>query len=74
MFHRMSVKKFAVAGALVLSVGLLAATARAAVKPGDVITPDNAAQVKDLVSPGVYYMVQHGMHMEIVPTRRLCDP
>ena len=74
MFHRMSVKKFAVAGALVLSVGLLAATARAAVKPGDVITPDNATQVKDLVSPGVYYMVQHGMHMEIVPTGRIDWP
>ena len=48
-------------GALVMSIGLFAATARAGVKPGDVITPQNASQVKDLVSPGVYYMVTHGM-------------
>jgi len=46
--------KVAGVGALVMSIGLFAATARAGVKPGDVITPQNAAQVKDLVSPGVY--------------------
>jgi hypothetical protein len=50
---------------------LIVASANATVKPGDVITPENAAQVKDLVSPGVFYAVTHGMHMEIVPSDRI---
>src|ERR1700758_297235 len=66
--------KVAGVGALVMSLGLIAATARAGVKPGDVITPQNAAQVKDLVSPGVYYMVTHGMQMNIVPSERIDWP
>jgi len=76
MFSRCTriVWKVAGVGALVMSIGLFAATARAGVKPGDVITPQNAAQVKDLVSPGVYYMVTHGMQMDIVPTERIDWP
>ena len=50
---------------------LIVASANATVKPGDVITPENAAQVKDLVSPGVYYAVTHGMHMDIVAPERI---
>ena len=50
------------------------ASARAAVKPGDLITPNNASQVQDLVSPGNYIMVQHGMEMNIVPTSKLDWP
>ncbi len=46
----------------------IAAVARAAVKPGDLITPANASKVKDLVSPGVYYKVENGMTMKIVPS------
>jgi Protein of unknown function (DUF1329) len=38
------------------------------VRPGDVITAQNAYKVKNLVSPGVYYKVTHGMSMDIVPT------
>ena len=38
--------------ALALVPALFANSARAQVKPGDVITKDNAAQVQDLVSPG----------------------
>ncbi len=38
------------------------------VRPGDVITVQNAYKVKDLVSPGVYYKVTRGMTMDIVPT------
>src|SRR5271155_3205181 len=53
---------------------LAASMANAQVKPGDVITPENAAKVKSLVSPGVYYMVQHGMQMNIVPTERVDWP
>src|SRR6266851_6285084 len=65
-------------------VGLIAAIAwlalllpmpiAAQVKPGDFITPDNATKVKDLVAPGVYYKVQNGMSMKIVPTQRVDWP
>ena len=58
----------------ILAALLAIATANAQVKPGDVITPENAAKVKSLVSPGVYYMVQHGMQMNIVPTERVDWP
>src|SRR5271167_203758 len=58
-------------GMSVLAALLVVATASAQVKPGDVITPENAAKVKSLVSPGVYYMVQHGMQMNIVPSGRI---
>ena len=53
---------------------MLAIPADAQVKPGDFITPQNAAKVKDLVSPGVYYKVAHGMSMKIVPTERVDWP
>jgi hypothetical protein len=41
------------------------------VKPGELITPDNASAVADLVSPGNYELVKQGMRMNIVPTERL---
>src|SRR6202521_4165490 len=74
MFQRSTAKQSAVLGALVLSVAMFAATSWAGVKPGDLITPQNATQVKDLVSPGVYYMVEHGMHMNGVPAERIDWP
>jgi len=46
-------------------------TLGAAVKPGDEITPENAALVQDLVSPGNFVLVKQGMRMKIVPTERL---
>ncbi len=54
--------------------GLFSPTAMAQVKPGDFITPENAAKVKEFLSPGVYYKVQHGMTMKIVPTERVDWP
>ncbi|MGB6088973.1 MAG: hypothetical protein WA721_14225, partial [Candidatus Binataceae bacterium] len=45
--------------------------ALAQVKPGDVITKDNAVQVQNLVSPGNYTLVQRGMVMDIVPSEKL---
>ncbi|HUY27682.1 MAG TPA: DUF1329 domain-containing protein [Candidatus Binataceae bacterium] len=57
----------------VLALGF-SAPASAQVKPGDFITPDNAAKIKDLVAPGVYYKVAHGMTMNIVPTQRVDWP
>jgi hypothetical protein len=56
------------------SIALGGASANAAVKPGDLITPNNASQVQDLVSPGNYILVQHGMEMNIVPTSKLDWP
>ncbi len=61
-------------GTLAIGLCLIAASANAAVRVGEVITPANAAQVKDLVSPGVYYAVTHGMRMEIVPSERVDWP
>lgn len=62
----------------VIAAGLLLAAAampaRAEVKPGDFITPDNAAKVKDIVSPGVYERVIHGMTMKIVSSERIDWP
>ena len=63
--------------AIALAVAALALggePALAQVKPGDVITPQNAFKVKDLLSPGVYWRVQHGMWMKIVPTERVDWP
>src|SRR5271168_577510 len=60
-----------VAGTLFVAGLLWLGTACAEVKPGDVITKDNAAKVADLVSPGNYVLVQQGMQMRIVPTDRL---
>ena len=68
-------RKTVVAGGIGLLVLVaLSLPAGAGVKPGDFITPDNASQVKDLVSPGVYYKVQQGMTMKIVPTTRIDWP
>src|SRR6202522_2209736 len=76
MFSRCSRTAWKVAGVgvLMLSIRLFAVPARGGVKPGDVITPQNSAQVKDLGSPGVYYMVTHGMQMDIVPSERIDWP
>jgi hypothetical protein len=60
--------------ALLLVVGISSAPASAQVKPGDFITPDNAAKVKDLVSPGQYLRVLHGMTIQVTPTERIDWP
>src|SRR5208282_824628 len=57
-----------------LQTVVYAAPACAQVKPGDVITISNAAKVRDLVSPGVYYKVVHGIGLKIVPTSQLDWP
>src|SRR5208282_931923 len=58
-----------------LAALILGASAQAAgVKPGDVISAQNADKVQDLVSPGVYYLVKHDMRMHIVPSERVDWP
>ena len=64
------------AAALVLLVASLmpSLAGAATVKPGDVISKENASLVQDLLSPGNYIMVQHGMRLNIVPTSKLDWP
>jgi uncharacterized protein DUF1329 len=57
-----------------LAVMGLSTPSHAQVKPGDFITPENAEKVRDVVGPGVFYKVQHGMTMKIVPTERVDWP
>jgi hypothetical protein len=50
---------------------VVAAPVRAQVQPGDTITKANADKVKDLVSPGVFWCVQHGWPMKIIPAKAI---
>ena len=59
---------------LALAFLAICAPGFAAVKPGDFITPDKAAQVKGLVSPGVFYKVERGMTMKIIAPQRVDWP
>jgi hypothetical protein len=59
--------------ALLMLVGG-APRATAAVKPGDLITKDNATQVQDLVSPGNFTLVQRGMQIHVIATDKLDWP
>ncbi|MFZ0660123.1 MAG: hypothetical protein WAM05_15465, partial [Candidatus Binataceae bacterium] len=63
-----------VAALSLFAFGAMGITAHAQVKPGDFITPENSYKVKDLVSPGVLYKVEHGMTMKIAPTERVDWP
>jgi len=60
------------AASIVPRMGLNAASAQ--VKPGDVITPDNAARVKDLLPPGSYWRAVNGMVMKITSSDRIDWP
>ncbi len=59
-----------------MAVACLAApvVARADVKPGDKIDASNVAQIKDLVSPGIEWLVQHGMPITVVETKPIPLP
>src|SRR5271167_4888148 len=60
--------------ALMLMVGITNAPASAQVRPGDFITPDNSYKVKDLLSPGAFMRVEHGMSIKVEPTERIDWP
>jgi hypothetical protein len=65
----------ALAAALAFSVVALGVvTANAQVKPGDMITIENSYKVKDVLSPGVFFKVQRGMALKIIPTSRVDWP
>jgi hypothetical protein len=44
---------------------------RADVQPGEVINKTNASKATDLISPGVMWILQRGMEMQIVPYKRI---
>jgi hypothetical protein len=63
-----------VAGTLLAAMLGWLPPAQAVVKPGDVITKDNASKVAELLSPGNYVLVREGMQLRIVPTDKLDWP
>src|ERR1700722_1367249 len=66
--------KLRVVALMLLAASVAPFTAFAAVKPGDLISKENAAQVQDFVSPGNYILVQQGMRLNIVATSTLDWP
>jgi hypothetical protein len=65
-------KQLAAYAAIAMSLLLTPIPATAAsVKPGDLITPENAAAVDGLVSPGNLVLVRQGMRLKIVAPQRL---
>jgi hypothetical protein len=64
----------AIALAAAIALSIASGLAHADVRPGDVITANSAAKVKDLVAPGVYFKVLSGMSMKIVPSSRIDWP
>lgn len=61
----------AFASFLVIMSGFAAPVTAAPVKPSDLIIPDNAGLVSDLVSPGNFVFAKQGIRMSIVPSERL---
>jgi hypothetical protein len=53
---------------------LFVSAAAADVKPGDSITPENADKVKDVISPGTFWAVTKGMHINVVAPQRVDWP
>jgi Protein of unknown function (DUF1329) len=63
-----------VAALVITALGFFSAPGFAQVKPGEMIGADSANKVRDIVSPGVFYKVSHGMQMKIVPSSRIDWP
>src|SRR5512143_3052805 len=54
-----------------LAVLALIASARADLAPGSLIDKTTADQVKDVVSPGVMWCIEHGLVLKVAPYRRI---
>ncbi len=74
LWRTSSMRVTVVAALSLFAFGAMGITVHAQVKPGDFITPENSYKVKNLVSPGVLYKVEHGMTMKITPTERVDWP
>lgn len=72
----MKFNRSATLAALALTIAFVSTpvAAGAQVKPGDIITPNNASKVETLVSPGNFLLVKQGMTMKIIPTGHLDWP
>lgn len=71
----MTLNRFATTAALALAISVFSAIpAGAQVQPGDVITPNNASKVENLVSPGNFALVKQGMMMKVTPATHLDWP
>ncbi len=72
---KVSGRRFAgVLASFVLLIAGIAIPASAQVRPGDFITPDNAYKVENLLPPGAYMRVLHGMTIKVEPTERIDWP
>src|SRR5437867_9213871 len=58
-------------GWVTLALALICTPALADVSPGDKITEQNIDKVKDLISPGMEWVIKHGWPMSIVETKRI---
>jgi len=61
-------------GAVAIVALGIAVSAGADVSPGEVIDTGNAGKVKDVVSPGMYWCVQHGWPMKIAEHKSIAWP
>jgi len=59
---------------LCCAVGLGPGLAHAQVKPGDIVTKKDADRVKELVSPGIVWLVQRGMDIKVIQHEVTEDP
>jgi hypothetical protein len=60
-----------IAAAVVAFTGMGGAAAWADVSPGDHITEQNIDKVKDLISPGLEWCIQHGFQLTIAEPKRI---
>ena len=63
--------KRALSVAIAAGALLLGARGYADVKPGDVITAQNVDQAKDLISPGLEWVVKRGMKMKVIEPKKI---
>ncbi|TMA64870.1 MAG: DUF1329 domain-containing protein [Deltaproteobacteria bacterium] len=61
------------AASIALALAAVTCSAHADVKPGDRITPENVAAVKDLISPGLEWCIRHGWPLTVTETKRVPD-
>lgn len=56
---------------LLVALAALNSAVAAQVVPGDFIDLNSAAKARDLLSPGVYWRVRHGMTIKVAPSERI---
>jgi len=62
------------ASAATFALAILPTAVRADVAPGDKITDQNIDKVKDLISPGMEWVIKHGWPLTITETKRIEFP